>query len=49
MSYQMSHFILVLLFLRFELLETRLVSSKREGLGKSDMCHSSVTIWRLMH
>ncbi|XP_073227915.1 uncharacterized protein [Porites lutea] len=34
---------------KFELVETRLVSSKREGLRKSDMCHSSVTIWRLMH
>ena len=32
--------------LRFSLLELRLVKSKREGLRKSDMCHSSVTIWR---
>lgn len=31
---------------RFSLLELRLVKSKREGLRKSDMCHSSVTIWR---
>lgn len=33
-------------FYRFTLLEQRLVRSKREGLRKSDMCHSSVTIWR---
>ncbi|XP_022795566.1 uncharacterized protein LOC111334145 isoform X1 [Stylophora pistillata] len=31
---------------KFSLLELRLVKSKREGLRKSDMCHSSVTIWR---
>lgn len=31
---------------KFTLLEQRLVRSKREGLRKSDMCHSSVTIWR---
>lgn len=31
---------------RFSLLELRQVKSKREGLRKSDMCHSSVTIWR---
>jgi len=31
---------------KFTLLEHRLVRSKREGLRKSDMCHSSVTIWR---
>jgi len=34
---------------KFDLLETRLVPSRREGLRKSDMCHSSVTIWRLKH
>ncbi|KAJ7357749.1 hypothetical protein OS493_023223 [Desmophyllum pertusum] len=34
---------------KFTLLEQCTVSGKREGLRKSDMCHSSVTIWRIQH
>lgn len=32
---------------KFDLLEAHIVPLKREGLRKSDRCHSSITIWRL--